>query len=246
AYACRNAPVTDRAASHELFHVVQSQRRAQLPCTPVKERDLERDCGEAQAVKRENSATFCNGMNADRLPETAIAQAVKHSAENDLQGINIDQHGENHRPANETGDAVFQSEPPAPEPMTAPEKPHDRDGSSERRHVVEGAQYGIQIIRHLLSGNHEQADRERDGRIDERLEARHLQTAQTKPAAPRQGIEILRHRRRDLLVALSHLCLTRIRLQPAIYFSPQREKRSSYLRLCRCWVAAWPNGQRRA
>jgi hypothetical protein len=45
-----------------LFRVVQSQRRAQLPCTPVKERDLERDCGEAQAVKRENSATFCNGV----------------------------------------------------------------------------------------------------------------------------------------------------------------------------------------
>src|SRR3954463_8820692 len=85
--------------------------------------------------------------------------------------------------------------------MAAPEDGEAGDAGRKRRHIFESIEQHVDLIRGLLPGDDEHGDGERESRVNERFESRHLDPTQTEASEARQGIEILRNSRSDLALA---------------------------------------------
>src|SRR5439155_23255509 len=62
----------------------------------------------------------------------------------------------------------------------------------------------LDVVRHLAGGDYQHCHGESERRINERLEASHLDSAQAKPLQPRERVEVRRKRGRYLFFVLSH------------------------------------------
>ena len=71
-----------------------------------------------------------------RLTDLTTAQKVPHRSENCLQRIDKDQDRNNHRPANEDRNTIFQSVTPAPQPMTPPKNSQDSNATDKSINVT--------------------------------------------------------------------------------------------------------------
>src|SRR5205823_5564438 len=71
-------------------------------------------------------------------------------------------------------------------------------------HIFERNQQRLEVVRHLACGDYQHCHGESERRINERLEASHLDSAQAKPLQPRKRVEVRRKRGRYLFFVLSH------------------------------------------
>ena len=62
-------------------------------------------------------------MRAEHVTDATAAKQEPHGTENRFERVDVDQHRDNHRPANEDRNAVLQAVTPAPQPMAAPKIP---------------------------------------------------------------------------------------------------------------------------
>ena len=142
-------------------------------------------------------------MRAEHVTNSPAADQKPHGTENCFERIDVDQHRDNHCPANEDRHAILQAVTPAPQPMTTPKDSQHNDASHKRGHIPKSSKERFDIVGNLLRGDHEHGDCERKCCIDESLQPRHLQPAQTESAQARQLVEISRQPRCYLFISRS-------------------------------------------
>ncbi len=89
--------------------------------------------------------------------------------------------------------------------MPSPKDSEHDDARDKGRHILESGQERFDIVRDLLRGDHQHRDCEGKGCVDKGFQPRHLHTAQTKSAEPRQRIQLRRQRGCYLFLSLVHL-----------------------------------------
>src|SRR5262245_7882627 len=105
---------------HCSFSYVQPQWLPQLPRAQIQEHHLQCNSGESQCKKRKQSADLRFGMRAEDVTDSAATEEKPHGTEKPLERIDVDQHRDNHRPANQDRHAILQAVTPAPQPMPSP------------------------------------------------------------------------------------------------------------------------------
>src|SRR5438105_4520720 len=143
-------------------------------------------------------------MSGYSLSDPVSSYIIKHPAEEQLERIDIDQDGDQHRPADQDRHAIFETETPAPEPMAPPKDAQHRYARDKCRHILERDQERLDIIRHLTRGDYQHSHCESERRIDECLQASHLDSAESKPLQPGKRIEVRGKRGRYFLFVLIH------------------------------------------
>ena len=118
------------------------------------------------------------------------AKQKPHGTKDRFQWIHTDKNRDNHRPANENRDPIFETVAPAPQPMPSPKNSEHDNARNKSGHVLESGQKRFDIVRDLLRSDHQHGDCEGEGCVDERFQAGHLHTTQTKSAEPRQRIQV--------------------------------------------------------
>lgn len=128
---------------HCSFSCIQPQRLPQLPRTQIQKHHLQCESGESQCKNREESADLRFGMRAEHVTDSAAAHQKPHGTENRFERVDVNQHRDNHRPANEDRDAIFKVVTPAPQPMAAPKDSQHNDARHKRGHIFESSEGAI-------------------------------------------------------------------------------------------------------
>jgi hypothetical protein len=89
--------------------------------------------------------------------------------------------------------------------MAPPKDAQHRDAADKGWDIFESRQERLDVIWDLLRRDHQHRNRERERRVDESFQSRHLHAAQTEPMKPRQCIQITWQRRRNFLVSFGHV-----------------------------------------
>jgi hypothetical protein len=88
--------------------------------------------------------------------------------------------------------------------MAAPKDSEHSDARNERWHILKSSQESFDIVRDLLRNDYQRRDCKSKRSADKSFQPRHLDSAQTKSAKPRQRIQVWRQTGGDFLCALVH------------------------------------------
>jgi hypothetical protein len=121
-------------------------------------------------------------MRAEHVADATAAKQEPHGTENRFERVDVDQHRDNHRPANEDRHAILQAVTPAPQPMAAPKDSQHNDARHKGGHISKSREESFDIVGDLLRGDYEHGDCERKCCIDESFQPRHRNATQAKSA----------------------------------------------------------------
>src|SRR4029453_18222060 len=154
----RDAPARYLIECDKFFRCIQPQRLPQLPGTQIQQDHLQYDGSKPEREDRKQRTHLRFEMSSECVAYSTAAEQKPHGTKNRFQRVHVDQDCDNHRPANEDRDPIFEAITPAPQPMSSPKDSEHDNARDKGRHILESVQERRGIVRNLLGGDHQHGD----------------------------------------------------------------------------------------